>query len=68
MIPYSGAVQLSGISNGIALDWDNGKTGSDTELAVFITIATFQKPLSFAIIGMGKKVNNFEFIEDTIDN
>ena len=35
---------------------------------VFITIATFQKPLSFAIIGMGKKVNNFEFIEDTIDN
>ena len=50
------------------LDGDGGKTGSDTELAVFITIATFQKPLSFAIIGMGKKVNNFEFIEDTIDN
>ena len=50
------------------LDWDSGKTGRDAELAVFITIATFRKPLSFAIIGMGKKLNNFEFIEDTIDN
>ena len=58
MIPYSGAVQLSGISNGIALDWDNGKTGSDTELADFITLAAFRKALSFAIIGMGKQSNN----------
>ena len=62
LITYSGAVVLSGIGNGIVLDWeaqectslDGGQTGRNAELAVFITLATFRKSLSFAIIGLGQ--------------
>ena len=40
--------------DGYQLDWDGGQTGRNAELAVFITLATFRKSLSFAIIGLGQ--------------